>query len=96
MLPDNVKLPAQVKEYTMISETVDQVTCNPQKAWHDLGEPKNPSKEQVELIRKFAYPLCASDVLTKSRGGKIGFNMEVRPLGVVYVSITPREFEGDR
>ena len=80
----------------MISETVDPVTTNPQKVWHDLGEPKNPSKEQTELIRKFAYPFCESDILTKSRGGKITFDAEIRPQGVRYVSITPREFEGDR
>lgn len=95
-LPVNVKFPAETKEYTVISETVDPVTTNPQKAWHDLGEPKNPSKEQTELIRKFAYPFSESGILTKSRGGKVTFDAEIRPHGVRFVSIKPREFEGDR
>ena len=91
----SLKLPAEAKEYTLISEVVDEITCNPRKAWHDLGEPRNPSREQVELIRKFAYPFCESDTLKKSRGGKITVEEAVRPHGVVYFSVNPRDFEGD-
>lgn len=89
-----VKLPAAEAEYTVIRETVDEMTCNPQKAWHDLGEPKNPTKEETELIRRFAYPFCESEILKKNRG-KMTLTGEVRPHGVVYVSINPRTFEGD-
>ena len=33
-----------------ITELVDEEVCNPLKAWHDLGEPANPSQEQLELL----------------------------------------------
>lgn len=90
-----LKLPAECSEYTLLTQTVDEVTCNPLKAWHDLGEPKNPSKEETEIIRRFAYPLNQSDILKKNRG-KITFQTEVRPHGVIYATINPRTFEGDR
>lgn len=89
-----VKLPAEDKEYTLLKETVDEVTTNPLKAWHDLGEPRNPSKSEIEIIRRFAYPFCESDILTKSRG-KVGFDVTVRPHGVVYAELKKRSFEGD-
>ncbi len=90
----DVKLPAEGKEYTAIREIVDEETCNPVKAWHDLGEPRNPSKEEVETIRKFAYPAMGSEILKRSRGN-ISLSVPVRSNGVVYVDIRPREFEGD-
>ena len=79
----------------MLREIVDPVTCNPRKAWHDLGEPKNPSDEKVELIRRFAYPFAESEIAKRS-SGVIALNVPVRGQGVVYVDITEREFEGDR
>ena len=91
----SVKLAAEAKEYTVLREIVDPVTCNPRKAWHDLGEPKNPTDEQVELIRRFAYPFAESEIAKRSRG-VIALNVPVRGQGVVYVDITEREFEGDR
>ncbi len=90
-----LKLPASEKQYVCIKETVDEETCNPRKAWHDLGEPRNPSKKEIELIRKFAYPFAESDILKKS-GNAITFRDEVRPNGVVYVTVEPRVEEGDR
>ena len=91
----DVKLAADAKEYTVIRETVDEVTCNPVKVWHDLGEPKNPSDAQVEIIRKAAFPFTESDIAVRSRG-KISFTVPVRAHGVIYLDITEREFEGDR
>ena len=90
-----MKLAAEAKEYTVLREIVDPVTCNPRKAWHDLGEPKNPSNAQVELIRRFAYPFAQSGIAKRARG-TIALLVPVRAQGVVYVDITEREFEGDR
>ena len=90
-----LKLEADAKEYTVIREIVDEETCNPVKAWHDLGEPRNPSKQQIETIRKFAYPYAQSEIAKSSRKN-ITVSVPVRAHGVVYLDITAREFEGDR
>jgi len=90
-----VKLPAGAGEYTVLRETVDETTCNPRKAWHDMGEPKYPSKEQSDIIRRFAYPFAESEIVKRSRGC-VSVSVPLRAQGVVYVDITEREFEGDR
>ena len=60
-----------------------------------MGEPKNPSAEQIELIRRFALPFAESEIAKRNRGN-ISLTVPVRGQGVVYVDITEREFEGDR
>ena len=42
--------------YALIHKLVDEELCNPLKVWLDLGSPKNPSKEQLELIRSCSLP----------------------------------------
>lgn len=46
-----ISLPAG-GEQTLTTETVDEVTCNPLKAWHDLGEPRSLSENQLRLLRQ--------------------------------------------
>ena len=87
--------PADAPEYTLITKTVDEETCNPLKLWHDLGEPANPSQSQTELIRSAAKPLISSAVIT-AEGGRAVIGAEVKKNGVVYFELTAREFTPDR
>ncbi len=43
-------------EYALITQLVDEETCNPLKAWLNIGSPANPSKEQLELLRSCDRP----------------------------------------
>ena len=82
------------KEYTLITKTVDETCCNPLKLWHDLGEPAYPTKEETELIKNAAQPLVESDVVKAS--AKTRISVPVRKNGVVYFTLTKRDFTPDR
>ena len=82
------------KEYTLITKTVDETCCNPLKLWHDLGEPAYPNKEETELIKNAAQPLVESDVVKAS--AKTRISVPVRKNGVVYFTLTKRDFTPDR
>ena len=99
----------QVKEYTLITKTVDETCCNPLKLWHDLGEPAYPTKEETELIKSAAWPLVTSSVVKaggvacsdanankNADSNKTLISVPVRNNGVVYFTLTKRNFTPDR
>ncbi|MBQ8556471.1 MAG: xylan 1,4-beta-xylosidase [Clostridia bacterium] len=42
----------------LTTETVDEVVCNPLKAWHDMGEPASLTDAQLRFLRQASQPLC--------------------------------------
>jgi xylan 1,4-beta-xylosidase len=44
----------------LTTETVDEVTCNPLKAWHDMGEPASLTDNQLRFLRQAGQPLCGT------------------------------------
>ena len=82
-------------EFTLITKTVDEDTCNPLKLWHDMGEPANLTKAQTELLRASAKPLFGSDVISDEYG-KADIALTAKRNGVVYFELTPRTFTPDR
>ncbi|MCR5541308.1 MAG: xylan 1,4-beta-xylosidase [Ruminococcus sp.] len=82
-------------EYTLITKTVDEDTCNPLKLWHDMGEPAYLTKAQTELLRASAKPLFGSDVIS-DENGKADISLTAKRNGVVYFELTPRTFTPDR
>lgn len=82
-------------EYTIISKTVDRETTNPLKIWHDLGEPANPTKDQINLIKEAAVPLVSSARLT-SNDSKVEFRSCLRPEAVVYFELFASTVTPDR
>jgi xylan 1,4-beta-xylosidase len=59
------QLPAGAAEkYCLLTKTVDKTCCNPLKLWHDLGEPANPTKAQLDVIRDGAQPLISTERLS--------------------------------
>ncbi|MBO7485861.1 MAG: hypothetical protein J6T84_07330 [Spirochaetaceae bacterium] len=47
----------------LITKTIDEKSTNPLKIWNDLGQPANPSQEQIELIKAGANPLTQTQIL---------------------------------
>jgi xylan 1,4-beta-xylosidase len=88
-------LPTEDAEYTLVTMTVDETCCNPLKLWHDLGEPAYPDEEQIDLIRSAAQPLTESAVL-KAENGTAIVHGNVKKHGVVYFTLTKRNFTPDR
>ncbi len=82
-------------EYTLITRTVDEITCNPLKLWHDMGEPAYPAESETELIRSAAYPQTLSEVI-KPSGSTASVSVPVRKNGVVYFTLVKRNHTPDR
>jgi xylan 1,4-beta-xylosidase len=51
-------------EYSMVTRLVDEDTCNPLRAWINMGSPANLKKEQKELLLECAKPLVKSERLS--------------------------------
>ena len=52
-----MELPLKGK-YVLMKEIVDETTCNPLKAWHDMGEPASLTDGQLRFLRQAGQPLC--------------------------------------
>lgn len=52
----------------MITKVVDEENGNPLKVWHDIGEPANPSREQIGLLREVARPMVCTKKVVASKG----------------------------
>lgn len=89
------ELAAEDGEYTLVTKTVDEECCNPLKVWHDLGEPANPNKKTVALIKSAAYPQISTRVVS-ANAGKADIAVNVNKNGVVYFELTKRDFTPDR
>lgn len=74
----------------LVTELVDEEVCNPLKVWHDLGEPANPSQEQLELLRAGAQPFLQ----TKRCGNKV--SLVLKENAVCYFEIKAAPIISDR
>jgi xylan 1,4-beta-xylosidase len=54
--------------YLLLTKTVDEVSCNPLKAWLDMGSPANPTARQLALLKECARPLVATQQLEIEEG----------------------------
>lgn len=83
------------KEYFLMLQTVDEDTCNPLKLWHDMGEPRELSKEQKQYLREAARPFISSKRVSAQQG-MVQTEISVKENGVVYFELKPVCEGGDR
>ena len=76
-------------EQTLTTETVDEVTCNPLKVWHDLGEPRSLSANQLRLLRQAGQPAANTAVLA-AENGECTLQMTLRQNAVVRFTLSAR------
>lgn len=55
-------------EFCLIRRTVDEEHGNPLKTWHEMGEPANPSREEMALLREMAQPERTSETVPVTEG----------------------------
>ena len=91
----DITLPALDGDYTLVQKTVDESCCNPLKVWHDLGEPACPDAGQIRLLRESARPLVTTGQLS-AREGHIDLQLVAGRFGVIWFSLTKRNFTSDR
>ncbi len=87
-------LPAGEAAYCLIGKTVDEECCNPLKVWHELGEPANPSKETVELLREAAKPLVTTKRIMTANGAA-ELSLHLKKNAVQYFELVPAEIKSD-
>ena len=86
-----IMLPAE-GEMTLATRTVDEASCNPLKAWHDMGEPASLTKAQLQFLRQSAQPLCQTEVIPAD-AGKAALLLTLGENAVVHFTLTPRRME---
>ena len=74
----------------LTTETVDEITCNPLKAWHDMGEPASLTDTQLRFLRQAGQPLCETK---QAEDGK--FTLALRENAVVRFTVQPVNGESD-
>ena len=57
---------------TLTTETVDETSCNPLKAWHDMGEPASLTEPQLRFLRQAGQPQCATKMV---EDGQVHLNL---------------------
>lgn len=82
-------------DYVLVTQTVDEICCNPLKLWHDIGEPAYPTEAETELIKRAAWPLTESAVIF-SENMKAAISVEVKRNGVVFFTLKKRYLSSDR
>lgn len=55
-------------EFCLIRRTVDEEHGNPLKTWHEMGEPANPSREEIALLQEMAQPERTSETVPVADG----------------------------
>ena len=94
LLPMETK-PENTGEYCILTKTVDEVTCNPLKLWHDMGEPSSLSEAQKKLLKEGAKPFVET-FREHLVDGKVQISLMVRENGVVYFEVFPVKDGSDR
>ena len=77
-------------KYVLTTETVDETTCNPVKAWHDMGEPASLTSAQLRFLRQAGQPLCQTQQLEGE-----GISLTLRENAVVRFTVAPAAGESD-
>lgn len=90
-----LNLPVPSGGYCCLQKIVDETTCNPQKVWHDLGEPANLTSSQTQLLQEAANPLILTERKTVSEDN-LNIELTLSHDAVVYFEIFPSELTTDR
>ena len=89
------EIPMDAKEVCVLTETVDEKTCNPLKLWHDMGEPSSLTERQKKVLKEGAKPL-AETARRQVQDGMASVELYVRENGVVYFELQQIKAGGDR
>lgn len=81
--------------YSLLTETVDEETCNPLKVWHDLGEPANPSDGQTKLLRQAAQPFVQT-CRVACAAAEVEITLLLKRNAVVYFELRKCGIQSDR
>lgn len=85
---------AKPGRYMISTEEVTEEKCNPLKLWHDMGEPANPSKEQVKLLQREANPYISSQAVSVE--DTVNMSLALPENAVIYFTVKEAPLTPDR
>ena len=77
-------------ERVALIQRVDEDTCNPLRAWHQMGEPAALNREQLAFLRACGQPACETAQVTEG-----AVRLTLKKNALVYLRILPVERESD-
>lgn len=90
-----LSLMAESGAYSLLTETVDEETCNPLKIWHDLGEVANLTERQKKLLQQASQPLVQTRRL-ECVGTTVEITLLLKRNAVVYFEVEKCDLQSDR
>lgn len=90
-----LSLMAESGAYSLLTETVDEETCNPLKVWHDLGEAANLTERQKKLLQQASQPLVQTRRL-ECVGTTVEITLLLKRNAVVYFEVEKCDLQSDR
>lgn len=88
-------LPVKQEEYCLLTQTVDEETCNPLKVWHDLGEPLSLNDEQLKLLRESSRPFMKT-TRRMQINGNVSIELTLNENSVIYFELNACRVNPDR
>jgi xylan 1,4-beta-xylosidase len=85
-----VELPDDGKRYAARVLLVDETNANPYRTWELLGRERNPSREQVALLRESARPSC-SYIVPETKDGRTALPLTLAKNAVMLIDLIPAE-----
>ncbi len=80
--------------YCLLTRAVDEESCNPLKAWHDMGEPASLTEVQLNFLRQSAAPLCQS-ARVEADGDFADIRLRLKENGVTHFELVPARIDSD-
>jgi xylan 1,4-beta-xylosidase len=91
----NISLELENGDYFFVRKLADEVTCNPLKAWIDMGSPAYPSQDQLALLRECAQPEIKTSRI-KVTDRTINLEIPLSANAICFFEIKKIEPETDR
>lgn len=88
------QLEAKAGEYCLVQKLVDEECTNPLKTWHDLGEPANPKKAELEIILAASSPQLRTSHLVSE--GSLNVSVTLKENALLYMELVPVKTTPDR
>jgi len=82
-------------EYFLLIKTVDEICCNPLKAWLNMGSPANPSKRQLRILREYSRPQITTKRI-EVKDGLAAFDINLTSNALCYFELQRIVPETDR
>jgi len=92
-----LRLSVNVKNgsYFLLTKTVDEICCNPLKAWLDMGSPAYPSKKHLEILKECSRPQITTRRIEVT-DGLAAFDIHLTSNALCYFELQRIEPETDR